>query len=88
MTVSHISVTYHSYISHISVTYRHISSHISHISVKTKAESGQNKISGKQTLTGRFVIVQMDNGEDELNLKEVKAFGEFEKSKFNYLIWD
>ena len=88
MTVSHISVTYHSYISHISVTYRHISSHISHISVKTKAESGQNKISGKRTLTGRFVIVQMNNGEDELNLKEVKAFGEFEKSKFNNLILD
>ena len=25
----------------------------------------------------------MDNGEDGLNLKEVKAFGEFEKGKFN-----
>ena len=26
-------------------------------------------------MSGRFVIVQMDNGGDELNLKEVKAFG-------------
>ena len=25
----------------------------------------------------------MDNGEDGLNLKEVKAFGEFERGKFN-----
>merc|ERR1712037_803598 len=41
----------------------------------------EQKISilGQRRLTGRFVIVQMDNGEDELNLKEVKAFGEFEK---------
>ena len=27
-------------------------------------------------MSGRFVIVQMDNGEAALNLKEVKAFGE------------
>ena len=26
-------------------------------------------------MSGRFVIVQMDNGNDPLNLKEVKAFG-------------
>ena len=26
-------------------------------------------------MSGRFVIVQMDNGDDALNLKEVKAFG-------------
>ena len=32
------------------------------------------KISGRAT-SGRFVIVQMDNGEDPLNLEEVKAFG-------------
>ena len=25
--------------------------------------------------SGRYVIVQMDNGEDVLNLEEVKAFG-------------
>jgi len=31
-------------------------------------------ISGQET-SGRYVIVQMDNGEDELNLKEVTAFG-------------
>ena len=31
-------------------------------------------ISGHQ-ITGRFVIVQMDNGPDPLNLEEVKAFG-------------
>ena len=29
----------------------------------------------------------MDNGEDVLNLKEVKAFGEFEKGKFNILVF-
>ena len=27
-------------------------------------------------MSGRFVIVQMDNGHDALNLKEVKAFGQ------------
>ena len=27
------------------------------------------------TLSGRYVIVQMDNGGDQLNLKEVRAFG-------------
>jgi hypothetical protein len=44
------------------------------------AENGQKiSIRGQRTLTGRFVLVQMDNGEDELNLKEVKAFGEFER---------
>merc|ERR1719234_1040961 len=44
------------------------------------AENGQEiSIQGKQALTGRYVLVQMDNGEDELNLKEVKAFGEFAK---------
>ena len=26
-------------------------------------------------MSGRFVIVQMDNGDEALNLKEVKAFG-------------
>jgi len=44
------------------------------------AEKGQKiSILGQRTLTGRFVIVQMDNGQDELNLKEVKAFREFER---------
>ena len=28
-----------------------------------------------QEVSGRYVIVQMDNGEDPLNLEEVKAFG-------------
>ena len=27
-------------------------------------------------MSGRYVIVQMDNGDDVLNLHEVKAFGE------------
>ena len=27
--------------------------------------------------SGRYVIVQMDNGEDPMNLDEVKAFGSF-----------
>ena len=31
-------------------------------------------VSGKE-VSGRYVIVQMDNGEDPLNLEEVKAFG-------------
>ena len=31
-------------------------------------------IPGQET-SGRYVIVQMDNGEDQLNLQEVKAFG-------------
>ena len=25
--------------------------------------------------SGRYVVVQMDNGEDPLNIEEVKAFG-------------
>ena len=29
-----------------------------------------------QAISGRYVIVQMDNGNDALNLKEVKAFGD------------
>ena len=33
------------------------------------------KISGDEMLAGRYVIVQMDNGEDPLNLKEVTGFG-------------
>ena len=28
-----------------------------------------------QEVSGRYVIVQMDNGDDALNLEEVKAFG-------------
>ena len=32
-------------------------------------------ISGDEMLAGRYVIVQMDNGEDHLNLKEVTAYG-------------
>merc|ERR1712037_540331 len=32
-------------------------------------------ITGDEMLAGRYVIVQMDNGEDPLNLKEVTAFG-------------
>ena len=54
-----------------------------------KTENWQNEIQGQwtQTLSGRFVIVQMDNGEDALNLKEVKAFGEFEKSKLKNLTY-
>ena len=44
-------------------------------------------ISGERPLTGRYVLVQMDNNRDELNLKEVKAYGEFTKSKFNNLIF-
>ena len=28
-----------------------------------------------QEVSGRYVIVQMDNGEDPFNLEEVKAFG-------------
>ena len=28
-----------------------------------------------QEVSGRYVIVQMDNGGDALNLEEVKAFG-------------
>ena len=31
-------------------------------------------VSGPET-SGRYVVVQMDNGEDPLNLVEVKAFG-------------
>ena len=31
-------------------------------------------VSGQEA-SGRYVIVQMDNGEDALNLEEVKAFG-------------
>ena len=31
-------------------------------------------VSGQEA-SGRYVIVQMDNGEDPLNLIEVKAFG-------------
>ena len=31
-------------------------------------------VSGPET-SGRYVVVQMDNGEDVLNLEEVKAFG-------------
>ena len=31
-------------------------------------------VSGPET-SGRYVVVQMDNGEDALNLEEVKAFG-------------
>ena len=38
-------------------------------------------ISGEQPLTGRFVLVQMDNSGDELNLKEVKAFENHSKFK-------
>ena len=29
-----------------------------------------------QERTGRYVIIQMDNGEERLNLREVIAFGE------------
>jgi len=32
-------------------------------------------ITGDEMLAGRYVIVQMDNGEDHLNLKEVTAYG-------------
>ena len=31
-------------------------------------------VSGPET-SGRYVVVQMDNGDDALNLEEVKAFG-------------
>merc|ERR1719239_1009383 len=44
------------------------------------AQNGQKiSVTGEQPLTGRYVLVQMNNGEDGLNLKEVKAFGEFTK---------
>ena len=40
-----------------------------------------------QTMSGRFVIVQMDNGNDPLNLKEVKAFGDLGNiTKINIVI--
>jgi len=39
------------------------------------ATDGQHVIvSGLETF-GRYVIVQLDNGGDQLNLQEVKAFG-------------
>jgi len=37
--------------------------------------TGQHIIISGQETSGRYVIVQMDNGGDELNLQEVKAFG-------------
>jgi len=40
------------------------------------ATNGQHIIITGETITGRYVIVQMDNSEDHpLNLREVKAFG-------------
>ena len=30
-----------------------------------------------QVASGRYVIVQMDNGGDPMNLEEIKAFGRF-----------
>ena len=39
------------------------------------ASNGQHIIiSGEREISGRYVIVQMDNGGDQLNLKEVRAF--------------
>jgi len=38
--------------------------------------AGQRITISGQSMSGRFVIVQMDNGHDALNLKEVKAFGQ------------
>jgi len=39
------------------------------------ATNGQHIIISGQETSGRYVIVQMDNGEYSLNLEEVKAFG-------------
>ena len=32
-------------------------------------------VSGNVMMAGRYLIVQMDNGNDPLNLKEVTAYG-------------
>ena len=39
-------------------------------------------------MSGRFVIVQMDNGGDVLNLKEVKAFGRPGNFTKNLYFWN
>merc|ERR1712228_803397 len=38
---------------------------------------GQHIVISGQAASGRYVIVQMDNGGDPMNLDEVKAFGRF-----------
>jgi len=39
------------------------------------ASTGQHIVISGEERTGRYVIIQMDNGGDALNLREVKAFG-------------
>ena len=40
-----------------------------------KYGSNMVTIAGSEMLAGRYLIVQLDNGEDPLNLKEVTAYG-------------
>ena len=41
-------------------------------------------VSGQEA-SGRYVVVQMDNGGDQLNLREVKAFGRSPLAPGDYL---